>query len=129
MTRVGIDLVQIPRLEQAIARWGSRFLLRVFTPRELQDSRSRVPSLAARFAAKEAAAKALGSGVMAGISWCEIEVVSAAGGQPELRLHGEAQRQALRLGLEEWAVSLSHSGDQALAVVIAQAKDGTRAHP
>jgi holo-[acyl-carrier protein] synthase len=129
MIRVGIDLVPIPRLEQAIARWGSRFLQRVFTAQELQDCRSRGSSLAARFAAKEAAAKALGTGVMAGIAWVEIEVVSAAGGQPQLRLHGEAQRQALRLGLKEWAVSLSHSGDQALAVVIAQSKDETSAHP
>lgn len=123
MIRVGIDLVPIPRLEQAVVRWGSRFLERVFTAQELLDCGNRSQSLAARFAAKEAAAKALGTGLMAGIGWCEIEIVSARAGQPQLRLHGAAQRQAFHLGLEEWAVSLSHSGDQALAVVIAQSKD------
>ncbi|MGA2112051.1 MAG: holo-ACP synthase [Anaerolineales bacterium] len=128
MIRVGIDLVAIPRLEQALARWGSRFLERVFTAEELQNCGSRSQSLAARFAAKEAVAKALGTGLTAGVGWREIEIISGMGGQPQLRLHGEAHRQALQLGLEEWAVSLSHSGDQALAVVIARSKDGADAH-
>jgi holo-[acyl-carrier protein] synthase len=127
MIRVGIDLVLIPRLEQALARWGSRFLERVFTEEELQNCGSRSPSLAARFAAKEAAAKALGTGLMSGIRWRDIEVVSGMGGQPQLRLHGEAHRQALQLGLEEWAVSLTHSGNQALAVVFARSRDAADA--
>ena len=128
MIRVGIDLVPISRLEQALARWGSRFLERVFTNGELQDCGSRSQSLAARFAAKEAVAKALGTGLSGGIGWREIEIVSGMGGQPQLRLHGEAHRRALQLGLDEWAVSLTHSGDQALAVVFALSKDGTDAH-
>ena len=128
MIRVGIDLVPIARLEQALARWGPRFLQRVFTEQELRDCGNRSQSLAARFAAKEAAAKALGTGLTAGIGWREIEILSGAGGQPQLRLHGQAQRQAQRLGLEEWAVSLTHSEGQALAVVLAEPKDRVDAH-
>lgn len=124
MIRVGVDQVLIPRLERSLARWGPRFLERVFTERELRDCGTRSQSLAARFAGKEAVAKALGTGMMGGVSWREIEIVTAPTGQPQLRLHGEAQRHAVRLGLEEWAVSLTHSGDQALAVVIARSREG-----
>ncbi|MGE5250185.1 MAG: holo-ACP synthase [Bacteroidota bacterium] len=114
----GVDLIEIERVEQAIARHGDRFLKRVFTPAELQACGGRAQSLAARFAAKEAAAKALGRGI-GDVGWREIEVVGNENNAPALRLHGEAQRLAAEQGLLDWSVSLSHSREQAVAVVVA----------
>jgi holo-[acyl-carrier protein] synthase len=119
MLRVGTDLIQVERVEEAIQRWGERFLRRVFTDREYEVYGSRTESLAARFAAKEAASKALGTGLMYEIPWTDIEVLSGPAGEPGLFLHGRAQEKAEALGLRQWAVSLTHSGGHALAVVVA----------
>lgn len=118
MLRTGVDLIEVARVEAAIARHGERFLGRVFTPGERADCAGRPASLAARFAAKEAAAKALGCGIGA-VRWSEIEVVRGPERRPELRLHGAAGRLADELGLDDWSVSLSHTGAQALALVVA----------
>ncbi len=125
----GIDIVDIDRVAQAIARWGDRFLQRVFTQRELADSHGRISSLAARFAAKEAAAKALGTGlrglgagrVTAGgpVAWRDIEVVRAPSGQPGLRLYHSAADRAAQLGWQGVALSLSHARHTAMASVVA----------
>lgn len=120
----GVDLVRISRIERALDRHGERFLERVFTPSEILYSRRRPPELAARFAAKEAVAKALGVGMrmMAreGISWHEAEIVGDHRGKPVVRLHGRAAERAAELGLTEWAVSLSHTEEHAVAFVVAQ---------
>lgn len=120
----GVDLVSIARVERVLDRYGDRFLERVFTPAEILYSRRRTPELAARFAAKEAVAKALGVGMrmMAreGIGWHEAEIVGDHRGKPMVRLHGRAAERAAELGLTEWAVSLSHTEEHAVAFVVAQ---------
>ncbi len=121
--RAGVDLIEVARIEAALARFGERFLQRVYTPQELGDSGGRAASLAARFAAKEAAAKALGCGIGA-VRWTEIEVVSGPDRQPALRLHGAADRLSRQLGVQTWALSLSHTHAHALAFVAALAPAG-----
>jgi holo-[acyl-carrier protein] synthase len=122
MLRVGTDLIEIERIEGAVHRWGERFLEKIFTAEELAAYGERISSLAARFAAKEAASKALGTGLMTEIPWTDIEVLTGPSGEPGLHLHGRARAEADRLGLTEWALSLSHSGGHALAVVVATGK-------
>ncbi|MBL8096127.1 MAG: holo-ACP synthase [Anaerolineales bacterium] len=117
MLRTGIDLIEIKRVEDAIAKHGERFLARIFTPAERESVGPRMASLAARFAAKEAAAKALGTG-LGDIAWREIEVVSDEQHAPSLVLHGAAADRWLTLGGREIAVSLSHSQGFAVAVVV-----------
>jgi len=121
MLCVGVDLVAIPRFRQALLRHGDRFRARIFTPRELQLCLDRVPELAARFAAKEAVSKALGVGILApgGIGWRDVEVLSDRRGRPVVYLYGQAQARAAELGLVEWAISLSHEHDLAVALVVA----------
>jgi len=109
--------MEIARIVAARARYGERFLGRVFTPEERTSTGERLASLAARFAAKEATAKALGTGIGA-ISWQMIEVYSLPGGQPVLRLHAAAAVRAAVLGISEWHVSLSHSRTLAVAFVV-----------
>ncbi len=116
--RVGTDLVEIARLQQAIARRGERFLQRVYTPAELEECRGNLPSLAARWAAKEAVAKALGTGIGA-VAFREIEVRRGPLREPVLHLHGNAAALSARLGLREWAISLSHTQHYAVAMVAA----------
>lgn len=120
---VGVDVVELERLQRAIDRFGHRFLARIYTAEELIYARHRVPELAARFAAKEAVSKALGVGMRhlsaQGISWHEVEVLSDQRGKPVLRLSGRARELSEELGLYEWAVSLSHERDRALAFVVA----------
>ncbi len=120
---VGVDVVEIARVERMLRRYGERFLRRVFTPAEVIYSRGRAPELAARFAAKEAAAKALGVGVRIlapdGVGWQEVEVVGDWRGRPEIYLHGWALERATQLGLTRWAVSLSHEREFAIAFVVA----------
>ncbi len=112
----GIDLIEIERIESAIARHGERFLNRIYTERELADCAGRAESLAARFAAKEAAAKALRTGI-GEINWREVEIKRAENGAPELHLHGKAKELARNIGVGIWSVSLSHSQSHAIAMV------------
>lgn len=114
----GVDLLEIGRLKDAIAAHGNRFLERIFTPRELETSASRLESLAGRFAAKEAVAKALGCGI-GEVSWKEIEILRAESGAPELVLHGAAERLAKSRGLSGWSLSVSHSQTYAVSLAVA----------
>ncbi len=113
----GIDLIEIERITNVIAKNGERFLQRVYTPRELADCGGRSESLAARWAAKEATAKALGCGI-GDIGWQEIEIQRLKNGAPELHLYGEAARLAKEKKLKTWSVSLSHSQSHAIAMVV-----------
>jgi len=122
---VGTDLVEVARVARVIDRHGARFLRRVFTPAELAacgagepGAALRVESLAARWAAKEAAAKALGTGI-GHVTWLEIEVLQDGAGCPSLQLHGRAAALAAEKGLARWALSLAHDGGLALAFVVA----------
>ncbi|MBI3941749.1 MAG: holo-ACP synthase [Chloroflexi bacterium] len=115
--RVGIDIIEVERIQTTIEQWGERFTLRVFTRGELDYCRGRVPSLAARFAAKEAAAKALGTGI-GQVEWREIEILTDAAGAPALQFHGRALARTAELGVKEWEVSFSHSREHAVAIVI-----------
>lgn len=129
MLYTGIDLIEIARIERAVARWGERFLQRIYTPAELRAYRQRLPSLAVRWAAKEATAKLLGVGLRGlggsaekpatAVAWIEIEVLGDASGRPALYLHGRAATQAQTLGLAHIALSLSHTREHAIASVVA----------
>lgn len=113
----GIDLIEIERIQKALDRHGERFLERVFTPAEVEAARGSAPELAARFAAKEAASKALGTGI-GPISWVEIEILNEPSGKPFLRLTGRANQISRALGYQTWSVSLTHSRGMAAAVVV-----------
>ncbi len=115
---VGVDIIEIARIARALERFGDRFLRRVYTPREIAYCRGRIPELAARFAAKEAISKALGTGLN-GISWVEMEILADARGKPYILLHGKAEARARHLGLNHWAISLSHHDRDAIAFVVA----------
>ncbi|MBI3761578.1 MAG: holo-ACP synthase [Chloroflexi bacterium] len=119
MLRTGVDIIEITRIDRAILRHGDRFFARFFTHRELIESGGRTPALAARFAAKEAVAKALGTGI-GDVGWREIEVVRNSRGEPALLLHGAALALADEMGLGEWAVSMSHTHEHAIAFVVAR---------
>src|SRR3972149_7576542 len=117
MTHIGIDIIESQRVEKAIARWGDGFLQRVYTDAELKLCAGNIPSLAARFAAKEAAIKALyGDG--AGIFLKDIEILSENGGHPAVCLYRKARELADASGLRGLTVSLSHSRANAVAVAI-----------
>jgi holo-[acyl-carrier protein] synthase len=125
---VGVDLIEIGRIQETVARFGERFLERVFTSAELAHCAGRAPALAARWAAKEATAKALGTGI-GQVAWREIEIVAEASGRPTLRLHGRAAKLADALGLAGFAVSLSHSQSHAVACVVGWSMDGMSSAP
>jgi holo-[acyl-carrier protein] synthase len=112
-------MVEISRIEAALKRHGDRFLNRVYTDKELSYANQRPSALATRWAAKEAAAKALGTGI-GPVGFQEIEIICDAKGKPELYLHGNAARLAAHLHLNQFALSLSHAADYALAFVVAQ---------
>jgi holo-[acyl-carrier protein] synthase len=117
----GIDLTEIGRIQQSMDRYGSRFLDRIYTPAEQAyclRKRHSAESFAARFAAKEAAAKALGTGISHGVNWLEIEVVREPGGRPALKFHGRAAEIAARMGAQRAALSITHTNDTAMASVI-----------
>jgi len=122
MLTTGVDIIEIPRIKQVLDRYGQRFLDRVFTPDEIAYCRGRAPNLAGRFAAKEAAMKALGTGVR-GVSWKDIEVIRADSGAPSLRLHGRAKKRAERLQMSEMSLSISHSREYAVAFVVTQREE------
>lgn len=117
----GIDLVEIERIEQSVKRYGKRFLDRVYTTAEQAyclRKRNSGESLAARFAAKEAAAKALGTGISRGVNWLEIEVIREPGGRPSIRFHGRAAEIAKQLNVAHVALSITHTATLSMANVL-----------
>ena len=118
--RTGLDLIEIDRLEQLDPSIRRRFLARVFTPAELAQAGDSNPSLAGRFAAKEAVAKALGTGIGV-VHWQHIEILTLASGEPQVHLHGAARLLASDLKLTEWSLSITHTRNLAAAFVVALA--------
>jgi len=117
----GIDLVEIGRIQRSMDRHGSRFLDRVYTAAEQAyclGKRNSAESFAARFAAKEAGAKALGTGISHGVGWLEIEVVREASGRPTIQFHRRAAQFAARLGVARATLSITHTADLAMASVV-----------
>jgi holo-[acyl-carrier protein] synthase len=114
----GVDLIEISRIEEVIARHGKHYLERIYTPAELEQCGKRTESLAGRFAAKEAVAKALGCGI-GDVTWKEIEILGDGQNAPRLTLHGAAKQKADELGLTTWSVSISHSQSHSVALVVA----------
>ena len=121
MLTTGVDAIEIERIEGVLERHGQRFLNRIYTPGEIRYCRGRARELAARFAAKEAISKALGTG-MRGIRWREMEVVPDRRGKPHVRLHGAAKERARTLGIEDLAISLTHARHLAIAMVVGKTK-------
>ncbi|MEJ2551558.1 MAG: holo-ACP synthase [Anaerolineales bacterium] len=118
MIAAGVDVIEVDRLDRAILRHGQRLFNRFYTAQELIDAQGHTPALAARFAAKEAVAKALGTGI-GEVGWREIEIVNGPQRKPLLHLHGRAAEVAEELGLNFWSVSLSHTHQHAMAIVVA----------
>jgi holo-[acyl-carrier protein] synthase len=117
----GIDIAEVPRIAESIARFGDRFLRRIYTEGEIrycESKANRMERYAARFAAKEAAMKALGTGWNHGVRWRDIEVTRQPGGRPTMTFHGKAAEFAAQLGAVHVALSLSHTAEQAIAQVI-----------
>jgi holo-[acyl-carrier protein] synthase len=117
----GVDLCEVARMREAIERHGERFKTRVFTDREIAYSESkanRFERYAARFAAKEAGMKALGTGWRGGLGWRDLEVTNLASGRPTLALYGVAKEIASKLCVRNIALSLTHTAEQAMAIVI-----------
>jgi holo-[acyl-carrier protein] synthase len=117
----GVDITETERIEQALRRHGGRFAKRLYTPREIaycEQFKNRAERFAARFAAKEAAFKALGTGWREGVRWLDVEVTHQPSGKPELVLTGRAEELARALGVTRMSVSLSHSNHYAVAQVI-----------
>ena len=118
---LGVDIAEVPRIQAAIERRGEAFLRRVFTPDEIaycERFKNRFERYAGRFAAKEAAMKALGTGWRRGIRWIDLEVVREQSGRPTLALAGEAAKIAAGLGVKRISISITHTEAQALAQVI-----------
>jgi holo-[acyl-carrier protein] synthase len=131
---IGVDVCEVARIDQALrAGSGARFRARVFTDAEVAScegrGRARMESYAASFAAKEAALKALGTGWAGGLAWHEVEVVREAGGRPRLALHGAAATRARRLGVASAHLTLSHTGELAVAMVVLEAGAVSRRTP
>jgi|SRR5947209_1492184 len=117
----GVDICEVPRIKAAVERFGERFLSRVFTAEEARYCLSKpnaAERLAARFAAKEAGMKAIGTGLRHGITWQDVEVVRLPGQRPNLKFSGKAKEFADRLGCRRVHLSLSHTAEQAIAYVI-----------
>jgi holo-[acyl-carrier protein] synthase len=117
----GVDLIEVERIAHSIERYGERFLHRVYTDHEIAYCRGRrvsAESFAARFAAKEAGAKALGTGISRGVTWNEFEVARNLGGRPVLELRGRAALLAKELGVRAISLSLTHTGSLAMATVV-----------
>ncbi len=113
----GVDIVEVERIDRAILRHGQRFFQRLYTANELVDSGGRTPALAARFAAKEAVAKALGTGI-GDVGWKEIEIIKGTHKEPILHLSGRAEEIASELRITAWSISLSYTHEHAVAVAI-----------
>ena len=124
----GIDLAEVPRVRAAIERYGRRFIERIYTPAEIayvERKANRYERYAARFAAKEAGMKAIGTGWRHGVRWQDFEVLNLPSGRPTLRLHGAAARVAERLGVRAISLSLTHTAQQGMAFVILEGGDCT----
>jgi holo-[acyl-carrier protein] synthase len=119
MQYIGVDIIEIARVHEAVQQWGDRFLRRVYTESELKRYRESPSSLAVRFAAKEAVVKALGTSE-GGIGWKDIEILAEPGGRPVVNLYRRAREHADGLGLAGMAISLSHSRDYAIAFVVGE---------
>jgi holo-[acyl-carrier protein] synthase len=121
---LGTDTIEIARIQDSIRQFGTRFLYRVYTPGEIayceRKKKHSAESYAARFAAKEAAAKALGTGISRGVAWKEFEVAREPGGRPFLVLSGRALELASQIGIRRLSLSLTHSREVATAIVIAE---------
>ena len=118
---LGVDIAEVHRVEAAIRRHGEAFLKRIFTPAEIaycERHRNKYERFAGRFAAKEAAMKALGTGWGRGVRWLDIEVVRLPGGKPALQLRGQAEEFAKRLEVKNVSLTITHSADTALALVV-----------
>ena len=124
LLKTGIDLIEIDRFSQAYKRHGERLLARIFTDQERRETQERIESLAVRFAAKEAVSKALGTGIGV-VGWKEIEIIRGEAQEPIVRLQGNAEALAKKLGLVTWAVSLTHNRDLAIASVVASGPTST----
>jgi holo-[acyl-carrier protein] synthase len=116
--RTGVDIIEIDRFTSAFQRYNQRFLRRILTPIELAENGENMASLAARFAAKEAVAKAFGTGI-GNISWQDIEIRRGNSGEPILYLYGAAQKMAEEQNIASWSLSLSHTHSHAIAIVVA----------
>jgi holo-[acyl-carrier protein] synthase len=117
----GVDLIEIERIAHSIERYGERFLHRIYTEHEIaycNSKRSSAESFAARFAAKEAGAKALGTGISRGVTWIEFQIARQPGGRPVLELRGRAALLAKELGVKTISLSLTHTGNLAMATVM-----------
>jgi holo-[acyl-carrier protein] synthase len=117
----GVDLIEIERIAHSIERYGERFLRRIYTDHEIaycRSKRSSAESFAARFAAKEAGAKALGTGISRGVTWIEFQIARQPGGRPVLELRGRAALLARELGVKTISLSLTHTGKLAMATVM-----------
>lgn len=117
----GVDIIEVARIAETLERYGARFRKRVYRTEEIEycmRKHNAAESFAARFAAKEAAAKALGTGIQNGVGWRDLEIVRAPSGRPSLLFHGRAETIARRLGVRSASVSLSHTRNYALAQVL-----------
>ena len=123
MLVTGVDIIEIERVRGVAERYGQRFFDRIYTPGEQAYCRGRAPQLASRFAAKEAVMKALGTGAR-GVSWRDIEVTRRRGQAPAITLHGTALARAQKIGLDDLALSLSHSKEYAVATVVGDSEHG-----
>ncbi|MDH5364449.1 MAG: holo-ACP synthase [Dehalococcoidia bacterium] len=118
MLSLGVDIIEVERIESAIRQWDKRFLNRIYTEAELKICQGRIPALAARFAGKEAVMKVLGTGTK-GVGWQEIEILADAQGKPLVQLHGKASERAKKLKLNEFSISLSDTKQYAVAAAVA----------
>ena len=121
---LGTDLADVGRIEESISRYGDRFVRRIFTANEIAYAgakANRFERYAARFAAKEAGMKAIGTGWSGGVRWHDLEVISLPSGKPTLQLHGQAAEYAAKLGVRQIHLSLTHTATMAMAFVILEA--------
>jgi holo-[acyl-carrier protein] synthase len=121
MLTTGVDIIEIERVEHSINRFGDKMRNRIFTPQEQAYCAGRLPSLAGRYAVKEAVSKALGTGI-GDFNWTDIEVLNDKRGKPELILHNNAKALADELGLSEWSISISHTNSHAIGFAVGMGK-------
>tara|TARA_B100001029_G_scaffold176403_1_gene179284 strand:- start:2254 stop:2643 length:390 start_codon:yes stop_codon:yes gene_type:complete len=117
MQAIGIDAIEIDRIEKVYQKFGDKFLARVYTQKEIAFCRGRILELSARFAGKEAAMKALGTGII-GISWKEIEILSNRRGKPVIYFHGKAKKRAIDMKLRATDISITHLNSIAIVIVV-----------